>query len=186
MHPLPYMVHMTMQVPLYGHLWVMADNLGEGYTGDFVDFVSEATRTCIAHAKRYAQDIELSVTTRGHLEAAIELEHMANRGADTPDNRLYALSHALYAAEGALVERSRQQAFANPRGDLRLGCNFFRFKSSSDRYAKFFANAFDFATLPFCTGNTVHQGEGRYDYAYIDKALSFLLDKGITPKGHPL
>ena len=48
----PYMVHVKMQVPLYGHLWVMADNLGEGYTGDFVDFVSEATRTYIAHAKR--------------------------------------------------------------------------------------------------------------------------------------
>ena len=182
----PYMVHVKMQVPLYGHLWVMADNLGEGYTGDFVDFVSEATRTYIAHAKRFAEGIELSVQTRGHLEAAIELEHMANRGADTPDNRLYALSHAIYAAEGALFERAQKSAYANPRADLKLGCNFFRFKSPSERYAKFFANAFDFATLPFYTGRTVYQGPGRYDYAYIDKALGFLLEKGITPKGHPL
>ena len=67
----PYMVHVKMQVPLYGQLWVMADNLGEGYTGDFVDFVSEATRTYIAHAKRYGEGIELSVQTRGHLETLI-------------------------------------------------------------------------------------------------------------------
>ena len=182
----PYMVHVKLQVPLYGQLWVMADNLGEGYTGDFVDFVSEAVRTYIAHAKRFAEGVELSVTTKGHLEAAIELEHMANRGADTPDNRLYALGHAIYAAEGALVERARQIAYAHPRADLKLGCNFFRFNAPSERYAKFFSGAFDFATLPFYTGRTAYQGPGKYDYAYIDKALGYLLDKGITPKGHPL
>jgi len=181
----PYMVHVKMTVPLYGQLWVMADNLGEGYTGDFVDFVSEAIRTYIAHAKRFSEGVELSVTTKGHLEAAIELEHMANRGADTPDNRLYALGHAIYAAEGALVERARQKVYANPRSDLKLGCNFFRFNSPSERYAKFFSGAFDFATLPFYTGRTV-QAPGKYDYAYIDKALGYLLEKGITPKGHPL
>ncbi len=182
---MPYMVHAKMTVPLYGQLWVMADNLGDGYTGDFVDFVSEAVRTYIAHAKRYSQGIILSVATQGHLDAAIELEHMANRGADTPNNRLYALSHAIYAAEGALVERSRQQVYQQPRKDLRLGCNFFRYTSPTARYAKFFAGAFDFATLPFYTGRTV-PAPGKYDYSYIDKALTFLTDKGITPKGHPL
>ncbi len=181
----PYMVHVKMTVPLYGQLWVMADNLGEGYTGGFVDFVSEAVRTYIAHARRYGEGIELSVKTRGHLEAAIELEHMANRGADTPDNRLYALGHAIYAAEGALVERSRLRAYANPRSDLRLGCNFFRYTAPTARYAKFFAGAFDFATLPFYTARTA-PAPGQYDYSYVDKALGFLLDKGITPKGHPL
>ncbi|MBQ8653795.1 MAG: endo-1,4-beta-xylanase [Clostridia bacterium] len=181
----PYMIHAKITVPLYGTLWVMADNLGEGYTGDFVDFVSEATRTYIAHAKRFAQGIELSPETDGHLRAAVELEHMANRGADTPDNRLYALSHAIYAAEGALVERSRRKAFAAPRKDLKLGCNFSRFESASSRYAKFFAGAFDFATLPFYAGQTVPERD-RYAYGYIDKCLGFLTEKNITPKGHPL
>lgn len=181
----PYMIHAKINVPLYGNLWVMADNLGQGYTGDFVDFVSEATRTYIAHAQRFAQGIQLSPETDGHLRAAIELEHMANRGADTPDNRLYALSHAIYAAEGALVERSRAKVFAAPRKDLKLGCNFSRFTSASSRYAKFFAGAFDFATLPFYPGTTAPQPD-KYDYAYIDKCLAFLQEKNITPKGHPL
>ena len=52
----PYMIHAKINVPLYGNLWVMADNLGQGYTGDFVDFVSEATRTYLAHAQRFARE----------------------------------------------------------------------------------------------------------------------------------
>ncbi len=56
------------------------------------------------------------------------------------------------------MERAQHKVYANPRSDLKLGCNFFRFQSPSERYAKFFANAFDFASLPFYTGNTVHQG----------------------------
>lgn len=181
----PYMVHAKITVPLYGQLWVMADNLGQGYTGEFVDFVSEATRTYIFHAKRLSEGIQLSVGTQGHLDAAIELEHLANRGSDTPDNRLYALSHAIYAAEGALVEKARAKVFAAPRADLMLGCNFARYTSSSSRYAKFFANAFDFATLPFYPGRTVPK-QDCYDYSYVDKALSYLMERGITAKGHPL
>lgn len=138
----PYMIHVKMAVPLYGHLWVMADNQGEGYTGEFVDFVTEAIRTYIHHAQKYA-------------------------------------------AEGALVESARAKAFAAPRSDLKLGCNFVRYTSDASRYAKFFAQAFDFATIPFYPRTTVPERD-RYDYSYVDHALSFLLDKGITPKGHPL
>ena len=182
----PYMIHARINVPLYGNIWIMADNFGEGYkidSVDFVDFVTEAVRTYTCHAKRFAEGITLSVTTQAHLDAAIELEHLANRGMDTPDNRLYALSHAIYAAEGALFEHARQ--VLKPREDLKLGCNFMRYTSASARYAKFFANAFDFATLPFYPGRTVPE-KGRYNYAYIDAALAFLKEKNITPKGHPL
>ena len=108
----PYMVHAKMTVPLYGQLWVMADNQGEGYRSDFVDFVTEAIRTYIAWARKFGEGIELSVKTKAHLEAAVEFEHLANRGMDTPENRLYALSHAMFAAEGALLEKARE-----PLGD---------------------------------------------------------------------
>ena len=89
------------------------------------------------------------------------------------------------AAEGALVESARAKAFATPRNDLKLGCNFARYTSDASRYAKFFAQAFDFATIPFYPRTTVPEKDC-YDYSYVDHALSFLLDKGITPKGHPL
>ncbi len=136
-------------------------------------------------AKTLSEGIVLSPTAQGHLYAAQELTHLADRGVSTPENRLYALSHAIYAAEAALFESAQQKAFAAPRDDLLLGCNFARFTTPGAQYAKFFAQAFDFATLPFYAGRTVPE-KNRYDYAYIDAALDFLQSKNITPKGYPL
>lgn len=182
----PYMVHAKLNLPLYGNIWVMADNEGQGYTGDFVDFVSEAVRTYLREASRFAEGLTLSPAAQAHLDAAIELTHLADRGQSTAENRLYALSQAIYAAEAALFERAQARAFANPRTDLLLGCNFARFTSPGARYAKFFAQAFDFATLPFYPYRTVPNGRGQYEYGYIDSALDFLDSKGIQAKGHPL
>lgn len=183
----PYMLHAKLDLPLYGNIWVTADNLGEGYRDDFVDFVSEAVRTYISEAKRLAEDICLPVKARGHLEAALGFEHLANRGKKTGENRLYALSHAVYAAEFALFERAQAKLGQNPKkpGELLLGCNIFRYTSPDTAYAKLFAKAFDFATLPFYPGRTVPK-RGQYDYRGIDGALSFLEQNKIKAKGHPL
>ena len=181
----PYMVHAKINLPLYGTIWVMADNIGQGYKEGFVDFISEATRTYLYEAGRRSEGIVLSSEAQAHLDAAAEFKHLADRGQSTPENRLYALSHAVYAAEAALLESARQKVFASPRDDLKLGCNFFRYTSPGARYAKFFKQAFDFATLPFYANRTVPR-EGQYDYRYIDTALDYLLSQNITPKGHPL
>lgn len=180
-----YMVHAKISLPLYGSLWIVADNEGAGYTGDFVDFVPEALRSYIRLAEQYGGGIALSPPARGHLAAAKEFAHLADRGKSTAENRLYALSHAVYAAEAALYESSLQKALAVPRGDMLLGCNFFRYTSPDAYYAKFFVKAFDFATLPFYPGTTV-PAPGAYTYGYIDAALEFLEGKNIAPKGHPL
>ena len=182
----PYMLHAKLQIPLYGNIWVMAHNMGQGYTGDFVDFMTEAIRSYVYEAQERSRDIELSPKAQGHLDAAIEFQHLANRGNDTAENRLYALSHAIYAAEAALFESAQAKAFADPRRDLMLGCNFFRFTSPGARYAKFFKEVFDFATLPFYPGRTLPEKEDKYEYDFIDHTLEFLKKENITPKGHPL
>ena len=181
----PYMVHAKLNLPLYGNIWVTADNEGQGYTGGFVDFITEAANTYLYHAARLGEGTELPPDVRGHIDAAREFLHLANRGNSTPENRLYALSHAIYGAEGALFAASQKKAFANPRDDLLLGCNFSRFTSPGARYAKLFKEAFDFATLPFYPNRTVPQ-EGQYQYEYIDQALGFLEQNRIKAKGHPL
>lgn len=56
----PYMVHAKLKLPLYGNIWVMAHNEGKGYTGDFVDFVSEAVRSYLYEAHDWANCFELS------------------------------------------------------------------------------------------------------------------------------
>lgn len=53
----PYMVHAKITVPLYGQLWVMADNQGEGYQSDSVDFVTEAIRTYVSWARKFGEGI---------------------------------------------------------------------------------------------------------------------------------
>lgn len=181
----PYMLHAKLNLPLYGDIWVMAHNMGKGYAGEFVDFVSEAVRTYIYEAKERSACISLSPTAQGHLDAAMEFEHLANRGHDTGENRLYALSHAIFAAEAALFESSQQKVFLSPRADLLFGCNFFRYTTPGARYAKYFKQAFDCATLPFYAGRTVPE-KGKYTYEYIDRALGFLEQTGIKPKGHPI
>ncbi len=182
----PYMVHAKVNLPLYGNIYVVADNMGQGYTGDFVDFVSEAARSYLHYGQGIAKELALSVKTNGHLLAAEEFLHLADRGQSTPENRLYALSHAIYGAEGALFEKAQKIAYENKRKDLLLGCNFARFTTPNARYAKFFAQAFDFATLPFYPYRTVPNGRGQYEYGYIDTCLDFLNQNHIKAKGHPL
>lgn len=181
----PFMLHVKMHLPLYGTIWVMAHNRGKGYDCSFVDFTSEAIRTYIYEAERYAGDIVLSPETAGHLEAARELSHLADRGNNTGENRLYALSHAVYAAEGALFEHARRQVSLHPRPDLMLGCNFMRYSSANSIYSRLFKDLFDYATLPFYPRDTA-PAEDVFDYSYIRAALPFLKEHHITVKGHPL
>lgn len=183
----PLMLHAKLDLPFYGNIWVTADNRGEGYGGDFVDFVSEAVRTYLFEARRLSEGLRLSPAAQGHLLAAEEYQHMANRGRKTGENRLYALSHAVWAAELILFEACRERLGREPRSpqDLLLGCNVFRYTTSSAHYARYFAKAFNFATLPFYPARTVKR-QGQYDYAGVDPALQFLEEKGIRAKGHPL
>lgn len=181
----PYMLHIKMQLPLYGTIWVMAHNQGKGYDCDFVDFTTEAIRTYLYETEQYAKGITLSPETAGHLEAARELAHLADRGNNTGENRLYALSHAIYAAEGALFESVRQKVLKAPRSDLMLGCNFMRYTSANSTYSRLFRELFDYATLPFYPRDTV-PAENTYDYSYIRTALPFLKEHHIKVKGHPL
>lgn len=181
----PYMVHARLLLPNYGTIWAIADNLGRGYTGDFVDFVTEAARSYLRQFDEFSSGIALSPAAAAHVLAAREYLHLADRGQRTGENRLLALSHAVYAAEAALFERSAARLAQNPRPELRLGCNFFRYATPGSRYAKFFTQAFDFATLPFYPNRTAPRA-GEFDYSYIDRALPYLLEHGIVPKGHPL
>ena len=76
----PYMVHAKLNLPLYGNIWVTADNEGQGYTGGFVDFITEAANTYLYHAARLGEGTELPPDVRGHIDAAREFLHLAKIG----------------------------------------------------------------------------------------------------------
>ena len=143
----PYMLHARLNIPLYGNIWVMAHNEGQGYTDDTVDFVSEALKTYIYEAERIGKGFELSVYARGHLDAAYEYKELSEKGTERDYCLLKALSHAIFAAEAALFETSRAKTESSPRPDLLLGCNAFKY-SGDNLHSKYFTELFNFATLP--------------------------------------
>jgi endo-1,4-beta-xylanase len=180
----PYMLHCRLNIPLYGNIWVMAHNQGRGYTTDAVDFVSEALETYLYEAERLGKGIELSVYAKGHLDAAYEYKTLSEKGIDRDYCRLKALSHAIFAAEAALFEASKARLARNPRPDMLLGCNAFKY-SGDNLYARYFTELFNFATLPFYYYQVVPE-EGVFDYGRRDEILEWCEKNGIKAKGHPL
>lgn len=180
----PYMLHARVDLPLYGNIWVMAHNRGEGYTGNRLDFVPEAVDTYLGEAEGYSAGLRLSPYARGHLEAAKEYRSLSEKGVDPDYCRLKALTHAVLAAEAACFEAAQAKIARAPRSELLLGCNLFKYPGPS-RFADYFSDVFNFATLPFYSRELVPE-EGRYEYGRRDELLEWCEANGIIPKGHPL
>lgn len=117
----PYMLHARLDIPLYGNIWVMAHNRGQGYTANTIDFVSEALKTYIYEAERLSAGLRLSAYAEGHLNAAHEYRELADKGIDSAYCLLKALSHAIFAAEAALYEAAQAKIETSPRPDMLLG-----------------------------------------------------------------
>jgi len=180
----PFMLHARLNIPLYGNIWVMAHNHGQGYTSDTIDFVSEALETYIYEAERIGKGLNLSVYAQGHLDAALEYRELSEKGIDRDYCRLKALSHAVFAAEAALFESAGEKLAQNPRPDILLGCNAFKY-SGDNLYSDYFKSLFNFATIPFYYYQVVPE-EGVFDYARRDEILEWCESSGIKAKGHPL
>ena len=180
----PYMLHARVNIPLYGNIWVMAHNHGQGYTQVSVDFVSEAVETYIWEAERLSSGVTLSVYAQSHLDAAREYQRLSRKGPAPHYCRLKALSHAIFAAEATLFEASAERLKVNPRPEMLLGCNAWRY-SGKDLYSKYFTELLNFATLPFYYYQVVPQ-EGVYDYSRRDELLEWCESAGLKAKGHPL
>ena len=181
----PCMLHARLNLPLYGNIWVMAHNHGEGYTADKIDFVSEALETYIWEAERLSLGISLTTYADSHLNAAYEYRELACKGVDADYCRLKALSHAIFAAEAALFEVAQAKLAQTPRPEMLLGCNVWKYATPDDQFAKYFTGLMNFATLPFYHGQVVPE-EGAYDFARRDELLEWCESAGIKAKGHPL
>ncbi|MFW6386598.1 MAG: endo-1,4-beta-xylanase [Bacillota bacterium] len=189
-HDGPVIIHARIPVMDFGYVWVIADNEGRGYAGEKVeiDFVKEAVFSRLAEIEniRDSYSGELSPKTAAHIEAAEKYLQLAQKEQGKEKNELYhrALSHGLQGGELALLEQARDYKRSAPAPEL--GCNAFRYEPGSD-YASYFADVFDFATLPFyLSEGLAEEKRGEPDYSKVDKILSWCKEKGITPKGHPL
>lgn len=186
----PFMLHGRINLPLYGNIWVMAHNRGEGYKlKDFsgertFDFVTEAIETYLWEAGNYAEGITPTPYARGHYDAAIEYYSLSKKNVDADYCRLKALSHSVLAAEALCYEAALAKLTVNPRSELMLGCNIFK-HGGDNRHSEYFKSLFNFATIPFYSYQLAPE-EGRLDFARRDELVDWCEANGITPKGHPL
>jgi GH35 family endo-1,4-beta-xylanase len=211
----PTALHAKIGVPAFGDAWVIADNKGEGYgeTSAAIDFVRDAAesrlREILSLAVYYAWttrrarfSFKPSAECLAHEEAAKELLELAGKPGQKQAAKwnLMALSHALWAGEMNIVERSRflidhpderrqrprapRQAWPESRKKYLFGCNAFAYHGDTP-YARYFRQVLNFATLPFYL-RRLEREEGKPDYRRIDEILEWCERVGITPKGHPL
>jgi GH35 family endo-1,4-beta-xylanase len=180
----PYMLHARLDIPLYGNIWVMAHNRGQGYTANTIDFVSEALKTYIYEAERLSAGLRLSAYAEGHLNAAHEYRELADKGIDSAYCLLKALSHAIFAAEAALYEAAQAKIETSPRPDMLLGCNTHKY-AGDNLHSDYFTSLFNFATIPFYYYQVVPE-EGVFDYARRDEILEWCESNQMKAKGHPL
>ncbi|NQT84167.1 endo-1,4-beta-xylanase, partial [bacterium] len=211
----PTALHAKIEVPGFGDVWVIADNGGKGYEqrSEPIDFVREAAegrlREIMLLAVSYARStrptrfsFQLSAECLGHQEAARELLELAKKPGQKQAAKwnLMALSHALWAGELTIVERSRflinhpgerrrsprvsRQAWVESREKYLFGCNAFAYHGDTP-YARHFREVLNFATLPFYLASLERQ-EGKPNYSKVDRILEWCEKVGITPKGHPL
>ncbi len=181
-------LHARIEVPAFGDVWVTADNGGRGYepADTVVDFVRDAAADRLREVEERTSEGDFSAECIAHREAARELLDLAERKPDAAGRATAeALSHALWAGEYAVVERSRRTIAARPRKEgFLLGCNAFRYEGDTP-YARYFEQAFNFATLPFYL-KPLEPEEGKPDYSRIDGILEWCERSGIATKGHPL
>jgi GH35 family endo-1,4-beta-xylanase len=193
----PFAVSIRMMVEGFGHVYVYADAGGRGYTagdvaGRTLDFVLEAAVSRLDQVTRAESRLGgtgLSSDYHRHVAEARTLLDDARR-ATAAESRAQlatdALAGALQAGEMLAVERAQQRIAARPpRRAFRFGCNAFGYPKHGEPYARLFADALNFATLPFYR-NMVEPAEGKRDYCQAQKILQWTQAAGIAVKGHPL
>ena len=184
-------LHAKLIIPGFGHMWVQADNCGEGYKdGSDIEFVREAAVSRICDTERVLESGGFTpspkcVSKLNDAKALLRLGEVNAQNA--PDYNLTALAVSLWAGELAAVERAKARILAKGRrGEFLFGCGGFDYPY--ERYPDgkaLFDSVFNYATLPFYLGRTEPEyGEPRYEI--IDKLVDEFAKTGIKTKGHPL
>ena len=196
----PFGLSLPLSVPGFGHVWVYADNNGEGYhPGEVAEktlnFCLEAAASRAAAVAK-AESQYRAAGTKPSSDYTDRLVRANNLLADARKKRaddmacsklaLASLAESMHAGEMLVVEHARARIAAQgKRPGLRFGCHGFKYPTLGEPYAKLFGDLLNFVTLPFYRARTEVE-EGRRDYSQIEKILEWTTRDGLEVKGHPL
>ena len=197
----PFRISVPLRVPGFGHVFLYADNRGAGYTASSFAKAGELLLNYEFAADRLATVRDLAEECRGlgvvipaaterRITAATELLQKADGvRRDRPAcarAAMESLSESLWAGEALVFERARHRiSKQEPRPGFLFGCNAFEFANGADWYREYFAQLFNYATIPFYRGMLEHR-RGEPDYSRPEGILTALAKTRILVKGHPL
>ncbi|MDR2932263.1 MAG: endo-1,4-beta-xylanase, partial [Oscillospiraceae bacterium] len=188
--PEPCILHAKLRLPGYGHMWVSADNGGDGYKdGDDLNFIREAARSRVAEVEAVIRGGEFVAGTKclSMLSDAKTLLDMAKASPQKHDYHLTALIAGLWAGELAAVERARARIAKRKKKERFLfGCGGFQYPYSDNPAKKvLFDSLFNYATLPFYL-DRLEKVYGEPDYSNLDRLQDAFEANGIPTKAHPM
>ena len=186
----PVMLHAKLKIPGFGYMWVIADNMGQGYRhGAEIDFIKDAAACRI-------RETELVIGKGGFTPPprCVSLLNDARtmfRLAETKPEKaaeynMISLTSALWAGELAVVYRARAIIASREKRKFFFGCGGFQFPFPDDpEKTAMYESVFNYATLPFYLGR-LEQEKDKPDYTNLDRLQDAFEKSGIETKGHPL
>lgn len=186
----PVILNAKLVIPGYGHIWVVADNCGQGYKdGAELDFVREAALSRVYDVEQVLGKggFTPSVKCLSMLNDAKTMLKLAETAGNAHELNVVALASSLWAGDLAVVERARQKIAGRAKRDgFLFGCAGFNYPYSEMPILKeSYENVFNYATLPFYLVR--HEWEkNKPDYTVLDKLQDEFEKKGIVTKAHPL
>ncbi len=199
--PQPFRIGVPLNVPGFGHVFLYADNRGEGHTQQslkgrsplFLDLEFAADRLAtLQRVERACREAGLTISSaaRARMTEAERLLKVSEGLAGDPTAAarpaIDSLRESLWAGEMIVVDRARQLiGRQGARPGFLFGCNAFGYSDYGRPFAERFEALFNFATLPFYHSG-IERVQGRRDYGRVDALLSWLGKTDIICKGHPL
>ncbi|MGK7945511.1 MAG: endo-1,4-beta-xylanase [Microcystaceae cyanobacterium] len=192
----PVIISMVIPVYGFGRVYLYADNQGKGYKiEDFpLNLPLELARTRLHRIQTFIDDgksegytLPSSITTRLH-RGKVYLRNAENSPERTQQVKWCqeSLYETLWAGEEAVLAKARYDiAKRGKRPQFKFGCNFFGFPYAGEDYNNYFAQLFNYATVPLYW-RSFERERGKRDYENVDNMLDWLGKNQIKAKGHPL
>ncbi len=180
----PVQLSLRLNVPGFGEVYCWADNNGQGYTrpGNY-DFAQDAAATRARRVKEGATAArQMGITLDRQTQA-----YLTNSAQPITNTRTAyaALAAGLHAGERLTLAmaRHRIEQLEKPRHEFLFGGLIAPYAQLGEPFEQAIKNRFNFATASWYVWGPEQPVDARIDYARMDGAINWCLERGIEPKG---
>ena len=195
----PFAICMPHKVDGFGHVYLYADNEGQGYQSSEVkntrlNLSVEFAKSRLAAVKRKEKEYKMEGAdfSAEYMHRIVRAEEYLNEskknGDDTTKEAKYAMSslcESMHAGEMLVLEHARAKIKTIRRDRFYFGCNGESYPGKGEKYAELFSSLYNYVTVPFFRSQT-EKIEGQRDFSKDDQIVEWASRSGMLTKGHPL